>query len=205
MDNFYHNLRKNGDARFDEPVELNWKNFSGRLGNGSDRLALIATVAVIFVYLGVLFFSSFFTYKDGVGKAFEAYAIWSKTGTKDHTMHGVFGYLKWMMKIESPLMILSVLGSVMIMLWGRQRFAMFSALWAGGLFAAYSIIPYKTPWLALSFLLPMCIIAGYALGRLIESKNIALKIAAIILAISERQCLRTKLIRSILFATTTKR
>lgn len=181
---FITNLRKNGDASFDEPVELNWKNFSSKLGNGSNRLALVAAVAVIFVYLGVLFFSSFFTYKDGVGKAFEAYAIWSKTGTKDHTMHGVFGYLKWMMKIESPLMILSVLGSVMTMLWGRQRFAMFSALWAGGLFAAYSIIPYKTPWLALSFLLPMCIVAGYALGRLIESKNIVLKIAAIILAIS---------------------
>ncbi len=181
---FIINLRKNGDASFDEPVELNSKNFSDRLGTGSNRLALIATGAVIFVYLGVLFFSSFFTYKDGVGKAFEAYAIWSKTGTKDHTMHGVFGYLKWMMKIESPLMILSVLGSVMTMLWGRHRFAMFSALWAGGLFAAYSIIPYKTPWLALSFLLPMCIVAGYALGRLIESKSVALKAAAISLAIS---------------------
>lgn len=181
---FVLNLRKDVNDSFDEPAELTWKYFSSRLGTGSNRLALVAAAAVVFIYLGVLFFSSFFTYKDGVGKAFEAYSIWSKTGSKDHTMHGWFGYLKWMMKVESPLLILSALGSVITMLWGRHRFAMFASLWAGGLFTAYSIIPYKTPWLALSFLLPMCIVAGYALGRLIESRNVALKIAAIILTIS---------------------
>lgn len=176
--------RDNNDNTFDEPNELTWRAFSSRLGTGSDRLVIIAAAAMVFVYIGVLFFSSFFTYKDGVGKAFEAYAVWSKTGTKDHTMHGVFGYVKWMMKVESPLLIFSALGSVMTFIWGRHRFAMFAALWAGGLFAAYSIIPYKTPWLALSFLLPMCIVAGYAIGRLIDSNNIALKVAAVILTIS---------------------
>lgn len=181
---FLRGPRNNNDETFDEPTELTWKAFSSRLGTGSNRLAIIAAAAIVFIYIGVLFFSSFFTYKDGVGKAFEAYAIWSKTGTKDHTMHGWFGYLKWMMKVESPLMIISVLGSVMTFIWGRHRFAMFVALWAGGLFAAYSIIPYKTPWLALSFLLPMCIVAGYALGRLIDSKNLTLKAAAVVLAIS---------------------
>lgn len=181
---FLTSLHKADEESFDEPTDLTWKNFSSKLGTGSNRLALIAVVAAVFIYLGVLFFSSFFTYKDGVGKAFEAYSIWSKTSSKDHTMHGLFGYLRWMMKIESPLLILSALGSVMTFVWGRHRFAMFSALWAGGLFAAYSIIPYKTPWLALSFLLPMCIVAGYALGRLIESRNVALKAAAVILTIS---------------------
>lgn len=181
---FLINARNGNDSTFDEPTELTWKTFSGRLGVGSNRLALIAAAVVVFIYLGVLFFSSFFTYKDGVGAAFEAYSIWSKTGSKDHTMHGWFGYLKWMMKVESPLLILSALASVMTFVWARHRFAMFATLWAIGLFIAYSIIPYKTPWLALSFLLPMCIVAGYALGRLIESKNVALKVAAIILTIS---------------------
>lgn len=180
---FVLNLRKGEEAGVDEPVELTWKSFSTRLGAGSGRLAIVAAVVIVFAYLGVLFFSSFFTYADGVGKAFEAYAIWSKTGTKDHTMHGLAGYLKWGMKVESPILILSALGSGISMLWARSRFAMFAALWAIGLFAAYSIIPYKTPWLALSFLLPMCIVAGYALGGLIESKNIMLKSAAVILTL----------------------
>jgi len=61
---------------------------------------------------------------------------------------------------------------------------MFTAFWAFGLFAAYSIIPYKTPWLALSFLLPMCIIAGYGINELLSAKDIKLKAAAIAMAIS---------------------
>src|SRR5205807_8907454 len=65
----------------------------------------------------------------------------------------------------------------------RHRFAIFTAFWAFGLFAAYTIIPYKTPWLALSFLLPMCIIAGYGIGELASSKNLAAKLAAVILAV----------------------
>jgi hypothetical protein len=181
--------RKIAAETFAEPTELIWKNFSSRLGTGSNRLAIIAAAAIVFIYLGVLFFSSFFTYKDGVEKAFEAYSIWSKTGSKDHTMHGPAGYLKWMMKVESPLLILSALGSVTTFVWARHRFAMFAALWAGGLFIAYSIIPYKTPWLALSFLLPMCIVAGYAIGQLFESKTIALKFAAVVLAISSTSVL----------------
>ena len=44
-----------------------------------------------------------------------------------------------------------------------------------GLFLAYTIIPYKTPWLALSFLLPMCIAAGYAVGEFVDSKNNAVR------------------------------
>ncbi len=41
------------------------------------------------------------------------------------------------------------------------------------MFAAYSIIPYKTPWLALSFFLPMCLIAGYGINEILSSKFLA--------------------------------
>jgi predicted membrane-bound mannosyltransferase len=124
-----------------------------------------------------------------VKKAFEAYAIWTKTGNKDHTMHGYSGYLKWGMKVEAPVMILSALGALVALMKGKHRFAMFTALWATGLFTAYSIIPYKTPWLALSYLLPMCIIAGYGINELFASKNIGLKVAAAALAVSASEVL----------------
>ncbi|HEV7698899.1 MAG TPA: hypothetical protein VGO43_01585 [Pyrinomonadaceae bacterium] len=147
-----------------------------------DFVLLSLFVSVVAIYLGVLFFTSFFTYGEGVGKAFEAYSIWTKTGSKDHTQNGPLAYLKWGMKVESPLYILGLFGSVATMLWARHRLAMFTALWGIGLLAAYTIIPYKTPWLALSFLLPMCISAGYALGQMIESRNLGLRIAASALA-----------------------
>ncbi len=136
----------------------------------------------MFVYVGILFFSSFFTYPEGVKKAFEAYAIWTKTGSKDHTQNGTFAYFKWLGKIESPILILSALGTLIAFLKARHRFAMFAGFWAFGLFAAYTIIPYKTPWLAVSFILPMCIVAGYGINELVGAREIAFKIFGWVLA-----------------------
>ncbi len=162
-----HKVKNETD--FAEPTALTWSNFRAKLGQSSDTIVVAAAVATAFVYVFVLFFSSFFTYAEGVSKAFEAYAIWTKTGNKDHTQNGFFGYVKWGMKIEAPIMVLSVLGGLIALMKGKHRFAMFTGFWALGMLLAYSIIPYKTPWLALSFLLPMCIAAGYGIGQMYNS------------------------------------
>ena len=159
-----------------EPIELTWITFRSRLGNSTDLLLTVAAIVFIFAFVGVLFFSSFFTYPEGVLKAFEAYAIWTKTGSKDHTQNGAFAYFKWLMKIESPIFILSAIGTLIALLKARHRFAIFAGFWAFGLFMAYTIIPYKTPWLALSFILPMCIIAGYGINELLAARDTAVKI-----------------------------
>jgi len=46
--------------------------------------------------------------------------------------------------------------------WRGTRFWLFVAAWALGLALAYSIIGYKTPWLIISFLIPMALLSGYA-------------------------------------------
>ncbi len=178
---FVVDLRRANETEVVEPVAATWTNFRQGLGQRSDMILAIAAVATVFVYLSILFFTSFFTYAEGVSKAFEAYAIWTKTGNKDHTQNGLYAYLKWGMRVESPILIFSALGALVALIKGKNRVAMFVALWAIGLFAAYSIIPYKTPWLALSYLLPMCIIAGYGLGELISSKNLPLKWVATVM------------------------
>jgi hypothetical protein len=149
----------------------------------ADLVLMLAVMVIVFLYVGALFFSSFFTYPEGLQKAFEAYAIWTKTGKTDHTQNGNWAYVRWGMFIEAPILILSALGLLIAMFKARHRFAMFAGLWAFGLFAAYTLIPYKTPWLALSFLLPMCIVAGYAVNELIASKDPGLKILGGISAI----------------------
>ena len=154
---------------------LTWRAFTEGLASAGGPVLLTLISAAVFVFLGVLFFSSFFTYWDGFGKAFEAYAIWSKTGSRDHTQSGAFGYLKWAWQIEAPLLLLAAAGAALALLKAKRRFAMFVALWGFGLLAAYSIIPYKTPWLAISFLLPMCIGAGYAVNELTASRQIFIK------------------------------
>ena len=168
-----------------EPVETERPSlaaFRDALGTGADRLVLAAACVAAFVYLIVLFFSSFFTYAEGVGGFFEAYAIWLKTGSKDHTQNGIWAYVEWGWQSDAPVLVLSLAGAVWAVLKGRDRFAMFAGLWAFGLFLAYTLIPYKTPWLALSFLLPMCISAGYAVGELLESKATALKGLGLVMA-----------------------
>ena len=163
--------------------ELTWQNFREALGSSTDQLLTIGAFAVVFIYVGVLFFSSFFTYWQGVIGAFEAYAIWTKTGSIDHTQNGKLAYAKWLWRVESPFIILSVIGTLIAFLKARHRFAIFTALWGFGLFLAYSIIPYKTPWLALSFILPMCLIGGYAINEFAVSKMLLQKIIAGILVV----------------------
>ncbi len=175
--------------------EISWANFLKATGEGSDRLVLAAAAVGVFIYVSVLFFSSYFTYPEGVQKAFEAYAIWTKTGTKDHTQSGFWGYLSWMFgysqpgpkletAVEAAIVLLAAVGTLIAFFKGRHRVPMFLALWALGLFLAYSLIPYKTPWLALSFLLPMCLIAGYGINELVRSENSTVKAAGAVLGIS---------------------
>ncbi len=174
---FVNNFREDSGANdFSEPNELTWTTFRTRLGTSTDIILIIVACFFVFAYVGILFFSSFFTYPEGVQKAFEAYAIWTKTGSKDHTQNGNWAYLKWLWKIESPILILSALGTLIALLKARHRFAIFTGFWAFGLLAAYTLIPYKTPWLAVSFTLPMCLIAGYGINELIASRDLPVKI-----------------------------
>ncbi len=165
-----------------EPVKITWDAFLKRCQEANSNLLFLA-VAIVFVYVFVLFFSSFFTHWSGVKGAFEAYAFWTKTGTGDHTQNGYLAYLKWGYKLELPIFILSAIGTLIVFLKGRHIFAMFAGLWAFGLLAAYTIIPYKTPWLALSFILPMCIVAGYGINEIFNNRDAVIKAFAVFLAL----------------------
>jgi uncharacterized protein (TIGR03663 family) len=165
-------------------AELNWKNFVRSMGTSTDRLLILASAAALTAYLIILFFSSFFTNPDGLKGFYDAYTIWSKTGSKDHTQNGMWAYFRWGMQIEGPLFILSAVGFVIALWKSRHRFAIFAGFWAFGLLAAYTLIPYKTPWLALSFLLPMCTVAGYGIGQITASKDNGFKYLGVFLGIA---------------------
>src|SRR5215510_16610369 len=52
------------------------------------------------------------------------------------------------------------------------RFWLFVAAWTLGITLAYSIIGYKTPWLALSFLIPMALLSGHAAQQVYGSARL---------------------------------
>ena len=172
---------------------LSWDAFSSAIGGGNSALLLFFGSALLIVALIVIFFSSFFaldktsvwlSVKNGIAGFFEAYTIWTKTGSKDHTQNGFWAYFRWGMRLEAPIFILSALGILVAFMKARHRFAMFAGLWALGLLAAYTLIPYKTPWLDLSFLLPMCISSGYVIGQFIEGTSNQARFAAFGLGIA---------------------
>lgn len=127
------------------------------------RLALIALA--VFVFVNVLFYSSFFTNPKGVMDSILTFKVWTKTGKKDH-IHEWYTYVKWLALEESPILLLGALGIFMAFWRARSRSAVFFALWAFGIVAAYSLVPYKTPWLDINFIVPLAIIGGYGVGEI---------------------------------------
>lgn len=136
---------------------------------GARMLAISVTGAVaLFIAVNVVLYSSFFTnYPKGVYDALKTFEFWTKTGKAAH-VHAFETYIWWLFYQESPVLLLGTIGAAFVVWKPRNSFARFSALWAFGILAAYSLIPYKTPWLALNFIVPLALIGGCALQVIYE-------------------------------------
>jgi uncharacterized protein (TIGR03663 family) len=146
---------------------------SGGMRRLRDELSgLLPVLLLVFgVAAGILllFYSSFFTnFPQGIYDFGRSLRIWSKTAGIDNR-HVWWMYLSWMARAELPLAILGVAGIVTALWHGRSRFGVFAALWALGTLAAYSLIPYKTPWLMLNFTVPLACVAGYGIENLFQA------------------------------------
>jgi uncharacterized protein (TIGR03663 family) len=161
-----------------------------RLGGWSRILILLAAALGLFLFVNILFYSSFFTNSKGVYDSIEAYKVWKKTGESGFHGYGWHKYLQWLVVSneyldwylkggagvapksdwesgEEPfLLLLAATGALIALRETRRRFPLFAALWGFGLLAAYSLIKYKTPWLVLSMLVPFAITGGYAIDWL---------------------------------------
>lgn len=165
--------------RADEAAGVRPMRLVERLG-GRERVALLAAVyAGLFLFVNVLYYSSFFTNRKGVKDSIEAYKVWKKTGESGFHGYGWHKYFQWLVADwntwefgEEPLLVgFAALGLVLALWRTRRRFPLFAALWGFGLLAAYSIIKYKTPWLVLSMLPPFALAAGYAFNVLYHRRG----------------------------------
>jgi uncharacterized protein (TIGR03663 family) len=129
------------------------------------RSLLIALSALsVGLLVTVVFFASFSPGYARVGmiRFFEAYDVWRKTGESAFQAKPFLTYAVWLLTIEPTIFLLGLAGVATALWQRRNRLAVFSAIWACGLFTAYSLIPYKTPWLMLNFVLPFALVAGVA-------------------------------------------
>ncbi|HWF87771.1 MAG TPA: flippase activity-associated protein Agl23 [Pyrinomonadaceae bacterium] len=138
-----------------------------RMGGMPRVYANLGVALIVFVALYVLFYTSFFTNNKGFTDSLQTFAIWAKTGSEAHK-HPATTYFVWLLSQESPLLFVGALGAAITVLRPKNPFALFCALWSFGLIAAYSLIAYKTPWLMLNFIVPLAMIAGYAIQAIYD-------------------------------------
>ena len=135
---------------------------------GANWILLYLLIALlIFVAVNVVFYSSFFTHWKGVADSVETFKYWTKTGNKEHTKP-MYAYVNWLRQEELGILFLGTVGALLAVVRGRNRVALFCSLWGFGILAAYSLINYKTPWIAINFIVPLSIVSGYAIGTLWE-------------------------------------
>lgn len=138
-------------------------DFLERAGGPITPSVWLLVALIIFIAVNVLFYSSFFTnYPQGVYDSLKTFQFWKKTGKEAH-VHPFVTYVWWLLLQESPLLILGAMGATLVVLRPEKSLALFAALWAFGLIAAYSLIAYKTPWLSLNFIAPLALSSGVAL------------------------------------------
>jgi uncharacterized protein (TIGR03663 family) len=157
-----------------------WSRFIEELGGLGVVGMWLVLSAVVFAGLWVAFYSSFFSYSQGISASFKTFEIWTRTGTVAH-VHPFFQYVYWLAQREGALLFLGIAGAVFIVLRPKKPFALFAALWAFGLLAAYSLIPYKTPWLLLNFVVPLSLIAGYAIQAIYELDHRQFRLTGVLL------------------------
>jgi uncharacterized protein (TIGR03663 family) len=119
---------------------------------------------MLFVFINIFFYSSFFTNWPGVPDAIKSIFLWTGRSGSEHKKEFLY-YIGILLKLELPLLIGSLLAGIFIVRRGT-KFWLFIAAWTLGITLAYSIIGYKTPWLMISFLVPMALLSGHAAQRI---------------------------------------
>jgi uncharacterized protein (TIGR03663 family) len=127
--------------------------------------ALYLKAAAIFAAISLLLYCSFFVNPRGLLDSVLTFTYWTKTGQNGIYNKDWTTYFAWLWQEEAPILVLGAVGTLVALVRARSYFMVFCAFWSMGIFAAYSLVPYKTPWLVLSIILPLVIMAGYVIGE----------------------------------------
>ena len=141
----------------------------------------ILSIIVMGALATCLLFSGFFQNAGGVYDMFAAFKFWTKTGSgaSGHEKAVIY-YFNLMKQYEWPL-VAALLASPLAFFVSDRRGRLL-ALTGIGTFIAYSIIPYKTPWLILNIQWPLAFALGIAAHWLWTREMPAVKLGGAALA-----------------------
>jgi uncharacterized protein (TIGR03663 family) len=131
---------------------------------GSVRPGTAARAAAAFAGPYVLLYTSFFTNPLGLVDSLRTFFLWAGKGLGGGEHGKPWDYFLHLLLSFEPVTIACAVAGGWLALRRRETFGTFCALWAAGELLVYSLLRYKTPWLALNVLLP-AVLAGGVLFR----------------------------------------
>ena len=140
------------------------------LGGRSIQVETIVAGVIVFLCIYVLLFTSLFTNINGLTDSVEALLNWAETGGQTQ-IQPIYQYLEWMLRADAPILILGTIGGLIAAIRGRDRLWVFIGLWALGITLAYSLVSYKTPWIAINMLLPLALLGGFAIREIARTSG----------------------------------
>lgn len=137
-------------------------------------LILISSVGIGII---ILFYSGFSLNLQGVYGLYETYAVWFKTGVKSGGHAKPFIHWINIFMWYEQIGLIGVIGCIRCFQISH-KWLRYIAIYGLGTLLAYSIIPYKTPWLIINLLWPFYFVFGDTLSRFLETRFKFLVISA---------------------------
>lgn len=126
-----------------------------RLRPAGPILALIASLGV-----AALLYTNFFRNPGALADIPDAFRVWGGRGLSGDGHDKPWWYFVAILAREEPWAIAAGVAGCALAIARRDAWNLGLVLWAATALAAYSLVPYKTPWLVLNPLLPILLIAG---------------------------------------------
>jgi uncharacterized protein (TIGR03663 family) len=122
---------------------------------------IVASVSILII---ASLYSGFFMNSRGLTDFIKSFALWFQTGEQGNGQQKPFIYwltLMWRYEWAS----LVGLAACIRLFWPIKRQVRIIGVFGVGVFLAYSLVPYKTPWCILNLLWPFLLVLGYTLSE----------------------------------------
>ena len=160
---------------------LNRKALLGVIGRKELALWAAVSVAVFFLLYAALF-TSFFTNFNGLEDSVGTLFLWGQRVIEEKGHEKPFQYYaEIMLHYELPLLLGGVAGIALAFRLREKMFVLLGVFFAL-VFFGISLVPYKTPWIAINFLPVLALLSGFLAGKMFE--KIVWKIALAVLIVA---------------------
>jgi uncharacterized protein (TIGR03663 family) len=146
-----------------------------------DRWCFLSQSLCAGVMITILIYSGFLMNPRGIVDMASAFSPWMETGLKSGHEKPFFYWLKLMSTYEWS--ALAALAAAVLIAWRTSYCGRLWCVVAVGTVLAYSLIPYKTPWLILNLLWPLYFVFGYTIETIHQTWPVKGKVVAYAVAV----------------------